>query len=50
MTGYHGRLMLFDTHAHLHFPDFTDDLDAVLERARADFEERRKQGVVKGKA
>ena len=27
--------MLFDTHAHLHFPDFTDDLDAVLERARA---------------
>jgi len=26
---------LFDTHAHLHFPDFTDDLDAVLERARA---------------
>ena len=36
MTGYHGRLMLFDTHAHLHFPDFTDDLDAVLERARAE--------------
>ncbi|HWN53830.1 MAG TPA: TatD family hydrolase, partial [Methylomirabilota bacterium] len=28
--------MLFDTHAHLHFPDFTDDLDAVLERARAE--------------
>jgi TatD DNase family protein len=27
--------MLVDTHAHLHFPDFTDDLDAVLERARA---------------
>jgi TatD DNase family protein len=26
---------LFDTHAHLHFPDFTDDLPAVLERARA---------------
>jgi TatD DNase family protein len=26
---------LFDTHAHLHFPDFADDLDAVLERARA---------------
>ncbi|MBI1847130.1 MAG: TatD family hydrolase [Candidatus Rokubacteria bacterium] len=25
---------LFDTHAHLHFPDFADDLDAVLERAR----------------
>jgi TatD DNase family protein len=26
---------LFDTHAHLHFPDFADDLDAVLARARA---------------
>src|SRR5882762_10707159 len=26
---------LFDTHAHLHFPDFADDLDAVLDRARA---------------
>jgi len=26
---------LFDTHAHLHFPDFVDDLPAVLERARA---------------
>ena len=25
---------LFDTHAHLHFPDFADDLPAVLERAR----------------
>jgi TatD DNase family protein len=25
---------LFDTHAHLHFPEFADDLDAVLERAR----------------
>jgi TatD DNase family protein len=25
---------LFDTHAHLHFPDFTEDLPAVLERAR----------------
>lgn len=25
---------LFDTHAHLHFPEFTDDLDAVLARAR----------------
>ena len=24
---------LFDTHAHLHFPDYADDLDAVLERA-----------------
>jgi TatD DNase family protein len=28
-------MRLFDTHAHLHFPDFTGDLDAVLERARA---------------
>src|SRR5919198_3104344 len=27
--------MLFDTHAHLHFPDFAGDLDAVLARARA---------------
>ena len=26
---------LFDTHAHLHFRDFADDLPAVLERARA---------------
>jgi len=26
---------LFDTHAHLHFPDFDDDRDAVLARARA---------------
>jgi len=26
---------LFDTHAHLHFPEFAEDLDAVLERARA---------------
>ena len=26
---------LFDTHAHLHFPDFAADLDAVLARARA---------------
>ncbi|PYM14815.1 MAG: hydrolase TatD [Candidatus Rokuibacteriota bacterium] len=25
---------LFDTHAHLHFPDFADDLVAVLDRAR----------------
>ena len=25
---------LFDTHAHLHFPEFSSDLDAVLERAR----------------
>jgi TatD DNase family protein len=28
-------MRLFDTHAHLHFPDFADDLDAVLDRARA---------------
>lgn len=26
---------LFDTHAHLHFPEFAADLDAVLDRARA---------------
>jgi len=26
---------LFDTHAHLHFPDFDQDLPAALERARA---------------
>jgi TatD DNase family protein len=26
---------LFDTHAHLHFPEFAGDLDAVLERAGA---------------
>ena len=26
--------MLVDTHAHLHFPDFRDDLDDVLARAR----------------
>jgi TatD DNase family protein len=26
---------LFDTHAHLHFPDFADDLDDVMTRARA---------------
>ena len=25
---------LFDTHVHLHFPEFADDLDAVLARAR----------------
>ncbi|HZV96810.1 MAG TPA: TatD family hydrolase [Candidatus Nitrosocosmicus sp.] len=28
-------MTLFDTHAHLHFPDFADDLEAVLDRARA---------------
>ena len=28
-------MRLFDTHAHLHFPEFAGDLDAVLERARA---------------
>ena len=27
--------MLFDTHAHLHFPEFSDDLPKVLERARS---------------
>ncbi len=26
---------LFDTHAHLHFPEFADDLEATLERGRA---------------
>ena len=26
---------LFDTHAHLHFPELAADLDGVLERARA---------------
>ena len=26
---------LFDTHAHLHFPEFAEDLPAVLERARS---------------
>ena len=26
---------LFDTHAHLHFPELVADLDGVLERARA---------------
>jgi TatD DNase family protein len=30
-----GTMRLFDTHAHLHFPDFAEDLDAVLDRARA---------------
>jgi len=28
-------MRLFDTHAHLHFPDYADDLGAVLERAHA---------------
>jgi len=27
--------VLFDTHAHLHFPEFSDDLPKVLERARS---------------
>ena len=31
---------LFDTHAHLHFPEFADDLDAVLARARAEYRTR----------
>lgn len=26
---------LYDTHAHLDFPDFTDDIDEVIERAKA---------------
>jgi TatD DNase family protein len=29
------RMRLFDTHAHLHFPELLADLDAVLDRARA---------------
>ncbi|MDD5200817.1 MAG: TatD family hydrolase [Terrimicrobiaceae bacterium] len=28
--------MLIDTHAHLDYPDFAEDLDAVIERARTD--------------
>jgi TatD DNase family protein len=33
---YDGAVMrLFDSHAHLHVAEFADDLDAVLERARA---------------
>jgi TatD DNase family protein len=28
-------MRLFDTHAHLHFPDYADDVDAVIDRARA---------------
>ena len=28
-------MRLFDTHAHLHFPELLADLDAVLDRARA---------------
>ena len=38
MTAEPGRVSppeLFDTHAHLHFPEFADDLEAVLARARA---------------
>jgi TatD DNase family protein len=27
------RLMLVDSHCHLDFPDFADDLDAIVERA-----------------
>ena len=27
--------MLVDSHCHLDFPDFADDLDGVIERARA---------------
>ena len=27
--------MFYDTHAHLDYPDFTPDFDAMLERARA---------------
>lgn len=29
------RPVLFDTHAHLHFPEYADDREAVLARARA---------------
>ena len=36
MTRYDGRVTpLVDTHAHLHFPEFAEDLDTVLARARA---------------
>jgi TatD DNase family protein len=35
MTVDGGVPELFDTHAHLHFPDFAGDLDAVLMRAAA---------------
>ena len=28
-------MTLIDSHCHLDFPDFADDLDAVVERARA---------------
>jgi TatD DNase family protein len=35
VTGAGGPLELFDTHAHLHFPEFAGDLDAVLARAEA---------------
>ncbi len=28
-------MRLFDTHAHLHFPDYAEDLDAVIDRAHA---------------
>src|SRR5271154_6181071 len=29
------RMTIIDSHCHLDFPDFADDLDAVVERARA---------------
>ena len=32
--------MLVDSHCHLDFPDFADDLDCVVERARAKGVER----------
>src|SRR3989338_11553492 len=32
-AGRGGALMFFDTHAHLHFPEYDADRDAVFERA-----------------